>query len=89
MQWYEIAEKKVKVDSTDKALEFVRLRCQQTPTEHDRLTAGTKFGLIPVESIRGIIYTISKDMFMSQHSSCSERKKSRTDSRRAVFGWEN
>lgn len=76
VQLYKIVEKKkLEVDTIDKTFIHVSFRWYRTPAAHDRFTAESEFGLIPIQNIQGVLLVLPRDMVMPQTSNCYERTR--------------
>lgn len=63
IQWYEIMNKGCSfVDEIDRTLNSIRLRWQENPGKEGQLLASKENGLVPVESIRGVVRVVSKTL---------------------------
>lgn len=73
-KWYEVLDgSELEVDVIDRTLDRIRSRWKLASSEHERRTAGSAFGLISIQSIRGIVHVVPKDSFSSETTDCSQR----------------
>lgn len=64
------------------------MRWRRTTEELDRLSSSKKFGLVPVESIRGFVHAIPNDTYLSNGHETSSRRYSDRNLNQMEAGWE-
>ena len=76
LQWYElISTDMLPLDDFDKTLNCIRLRWQRNEGIVDKLQPSKEYGLVPVESIRGVVHVVRKDPFLSSLCTGDPRRR--------------
>lgn len=88
VQFYKvIGSNDVRVDGIDSSLNCIRLKWQRTEGEEGTLSCSKQFGLIPIDSVGGLVHIVRADAAMSLISDTVARKKEMADVGGGESGW--
>ena len=88
VQFYEVIDSNdVRVDGIDSSLNCIRLKWQRTEGEEGTLSCSKQFGLIPIDSVRGLVHIVRADAAMGLISDTVARKKEMADVGGGESGW--